>query len=109
MSKHLRLKMIPIVASELRPAYKKAFTKLRDRSLQDITWAEESYALSTYRGLDPADKTLKYFLGDAPIKDRSPWFPHKKLTCWITLEFMDLDGNTVRVEMKPPLWHCSEN
>ena len=109
MSKRMHLRLIPPVVSHLRSAFEKAFAKLRDRSLQDITWAEESYALSPYQGPDPADKTLKYFLGDATIKNRSPWFPRKKLTCWITLEFLDLDGNTVKVEMKPPLWYCSEN
>jgi len=74
-----------------------------------MSWAEESYLVSPYVAPDPADKTLKYFFGDAEIKYRSPWFPRKKVTHWITWEIVGLDGRLVQVVIKPPLWYCSEN
>jgi hypothetical protein len=105
----MRLWLMPLVISDLRAAFTKAFAKLRSRSLLDISWAEESFALSPYRGPDPADQTLKYIFGDAPIENRSPWFPRKKITCWITWEILGPDGRLVQIEIKPPLWYCSEN
>ena|SRR5688572_21177447 len=108
MSRRTRLWLMPLVVPDLRTAYTRAFAKLRSRSLLDISWAEVSYALSPYRGPDPADKTLKYHLGNVPFHC-SPWFPRKNVTSWITWEFIDIDGRLIKVVIKPPLWYCSEN
>lgn len=94
----------------LRRAFWHPRLPLRVEPQRDFPWPKLSGDIPVLKvGPDPGDEIIKKHFPGAEIVGRSPWFPRKLITCWITLEIIGPDGSIEKVELKPPHWHCDEN